>query len=111
MGQRIDIGIVGPSYHPESCHDPHTILPSLRIRGNVTTEVEHKSFRVQQFNKEQSNDSRVDDLTRLEELRKTAFIQSAKHQQAMRPYHMWNVSSCSFQVGDFILQKIQMVKH
>jgi hypothetical protein len=34
----------------------------------LPTEVEHKSFRVQQFNEEQSDDSRVDDLTRLDEL-------------------------------------------
>jgi transposase InsO family protein len=39
------------------------------------TEVEHKSFRVQQFNEEQSDYSRVDDLTRLEELREVVVIQ------------------------------------
>jgi hypothetical protein len=32
------------------------------------TKVEHKSFRVQHFNEEPSDDSRVNDLTRLEEL-------------------------------------------
>jgi hypothetical protein len=36
--------------------------------------VEHKSFQVQQYSKEQSNDSRVDDLTKLEELREAAVI-------------------------------------
>jgi hypothetical protein len=50
----------------------------------LPTEVEHKSFQVQQFNEEQSNDSQVDDLTRLEELHEVTVIQSAKHQQAMR---------------------------
>jgi hypothetical protein len=67
----------------------------------LPTEVEHKSFRVQHFNEERSNDSRVDDLTRLEEL--CEVIQSAKHQQAMRWYYAQNVISRSFQVGDFIL--------
>jgi hypothetical protein len=43
-------------------------------------EVEHKSFHVQHFNEEQSDDSQVDDLTRLEELREATVIQSAKHQ-------------------------------
>jgi hypothetical protein len=38
----------------------------------LPTEVEHKSFHVQHFNGEQSDDSRVDDLTRLEELCKVA---------------------------------------
>jgi hypothetical protein len=54
--------------------------------------VEHQSFWVQEFNEEQSDDSRVDDLTRLEELREAVVIQSAKHQQAMRRYHVQNVS-------------------
>jgi hypothetical protein len=66
-------------------------------------EVEQKSFRVQHFNEERSDDSRVDDLTKLEELCEAGVIQSAKHQQALRQYHAWHVSSRSFQVGDFIL--------
>jgi hypothetical protein len=62
----------------------------------LPTEVEDKSLHVQHFNEEQSNDSWVDDLTRLEELREATFIQSAKHQHAMRRYHEQNVSSHSF---------------
>jgi hypothetical protein len=76
----------------------------------LPTKVEHKSFCVQQSNEEQWDDSRVDDVTRLEELREAVVIQSVKHQQAMRWYHAWNVSSRSFQVGDFVLWKIQMTK-
>jgi hypothetical protein len=76
----------------------------------LPTEVEQKSFRVQHFSEEQSDDSRVNDLTRLEELREAAVIHSAKHQQAMRQYHMQNVYSHSFQVGDFMLRKIQTTK-
>jgi hypothetical protein len=49
----------------------------------LPTEVEHKSFSVQQINEEYLDDSQVDDLTRLEELREAAIIQSAKHQQTM----------------------------
>jgi hypothetical protein len=67
------------------------------------TEVEHKSFPVQHFNEEGSDDSRVDDLTKLEELCEAAVIQLAKHQLAMSRYYAWNVSSRSFQVGDFVL--------
>jgi hypothetical protein len=53
---------------------------SLVYRSEVMlpTEVEHKSFRVQQFNEEQSCDSRVNDLTRLEELHEDAVTQSTK---------------------------------
>jgi hypothetical protein len=40
----------------------------------LTTEVEHKSFCVQHFNEEKSDDSRVDDLTRLEELHEAVVI-------------------------------------
>lgn len=76
----------------------------------LSTEVEHKSFHVQHFNEEQSDDSWVDDLTRLEELHEAAVLQSAKYQQAMRQYHARNVSSYSFQVGYFILRKIQTAK-
>jgi hypothetical protein len=50
----------------------------------LPTEVEHKSFYVQHFGEEQLDDSQVDDLTRLEELREAMVIQLEKHQQAMR---------------------------
>jgi hypothetical protein len=76
----------------------------------LPTEVEHKSFRMQHFNKEWSDDSRLDDLTRLEKLHEAAIIQLVKHQQAMRRYYVWNVCSRSFQVGDFVVWKIQMTK-
>jgi hypothetical protein len=46
--------------------------------------VEHKSFRVQHFNEERSDDSRVHDLTKLEELHEAAIIQLARNQQSMR---------------------------
>jgi hypothetical protein len=46
----------------------------------LPTEVEHKSFRVQLVNEEQSDDSRVNDLTRLEELLEVVVIQSVKDQ-------------------------------
>jgi hypothetical protein len=76
----------------------------------LPTEVEHKSFLMQHFREEQLGDSEVDDLTRLEELREAAVILLAKHQEAMRQYQVWNVSSHSFQVGDFVLRKIQTTK-
>jgi hypothetical protein len=46
--------------------------------------VEHKSLCVQHFSEEQSDDYRVEDLTRLEELREAIVIQSAKYQPAMK---------------------------
>jgi hypothetical protein len=55
-----------------------------RSEAMLPTEVENKSFRVQHFNEEQLDDSRVNDLTRLKELCEATVIESAKHQQAMR---------------------------
>jgi hypothetical protein len=51
---------------------------------------------VQHFNEERSDASRVDDLSKLEELCKAVVIQSAKDQQAMRLYYAWNVSYTAF---------------
>jgi hypothetical protein len=76
----------------------------------LPTELEHRSFWVQQFSEEQSNNSQVNDLTKLEELCEAVIIELAKHQEAMRWYHAHNISSRSFRVGDFILWKIQMTK-
>jgi hypothetical protein len=103
MGQKNAISFVGPSFHSESCYGPHTIFSSLRIRGNVTHRSGAQVIRVQCFSEELLNDSRVDDLTKLDELHEAAVIQSVKHQQVMRRYHAQNVCSCNFQVGDFIL--------
>jgi hypothetical protein len=59
-------------------HTPFSLV--YGSKAMLPTEVEHKSFRVQHFNEEQSDDSRVNDLTRLEELHKAVVIQLAKHQ-------------------------------
>jgi hypothetical protein len=53
-------------------HTPFSLVYSSKAM--LPTEVEHKSFRVQQFNEEQLDDSRVDDLTRLEEYREATVI-------------------------------------
>jgi hypothetical protein len=82
-------------------HTPFSLV--YGFEAVLPTEVEHKSFRVQHFNEECSDDSRVDDLTKLEELHEVAVIQLAKHQQGMRRYYVRNVSSRRFKVGDFVL--------
>jgi hypothetical protein len=53
-------------------HTPFS--PVYGSKAMLPIGVEHKSFRVQHFNEEQSDDSRVDDLTRLEELHEAAVI-------------------------------------
>jgi hypothetical protein len=53
-------------------HTPFSLV--YRTEAMLPTEVEHKSFRMQHFSEEQLDDSRIDDLTRLEEFRKSAII-------------------------------------
>jgi hypothetical protein len=84
MGQRVAISFVCHVYHPSRAtgHTPFSLV--YESEAMLPTEVEHKSFHVQHFNEEQSDNSRVNDLNRLEELREATVIQLAKHQQAMR---------------------------
>jgi transposase InsO family protein len=53
-------------------HTPFSLV--YGSKAMLPTEVEHKSFRMQHFSEEQLDDSRVNDLTRLEELRETVVI-------------------------------------
>jgi hypothetical protein len=48
-------------------HTPFSLV--YKSEAMLPTEVEHMSFRVQHFSEEESDDSQVDDLTRLEVLR------------------------------------------
>jgi transposase InsO family protein len=51
--------------------------PFFLVHGSeamLPTEIEHKSFQVQHYNEERSNDFRVNDLNRLEELHKVTII-------------------------------------
>jgi hypothetical protein len=65
---------MGPVHYSESCygHTPFSLV--YGSKAMLPTEVEHKSFHVQHFNEERSDDSIVDDLTKLEELCKAAVI-------------------------------------
>jgi hypothetical protein len=80
MGQRITISFVGPSttLSHATGHTPFSLV--YDSEAMLPTEVEHKSFHMQNFSEEQLDDSQVDDLTRLERLRVAVVIQSAKHQ-------------------------------
>jgi transposase InsO family protein len=49
-----------------TCHTPFSLV--YGSEAMLPTEVEHKSFRVRHFNEDRSDDSCVNDLTRLEEL-------------------------------------------
>jgi hypothetical protein len=53
-------------------HTPFSLVHGSEAM--LPMEVQHKSFQVQHFNEERSDDSRVDDLTKLEELCEAAVI-------------------------------------
>jgi hypothetical protein len=57
---------------PAMGHPPFSLV--YGFEAMVPTEVEHKLFRVQHFNEEQSDVSRIDDLTKLKDLREVAVI-------------------------------------
>jgi hypothetical protein len=63
-------------------HTPFSLV--YRSEAMLPIEMEHKSFCVQHFSEERSDDSRVNDLNRSKELHEIAILQSAKHQQAIR---------------------------
>jgi hypothetical protein len=72
VDERIATGSVAIGHTPFSLvYGSEAILP---------TEIEHKSFRVQQYSEEQSNNYQVYDLIKLQELHKAVIIQSVKHQ-------------------------------
>src|SRR5438105_6902704 len=57
------------------------------LEATLSTELEFGSPLVRNFNERKSEDSRLDDLDRLEEARDIATIQSAKYLQGLRRYH------------------------
>ena len=80
------------------------------LEAMLPTEIEFKSLRVQLYNEQDSDDSRVTDLDNVEELREAAVILSARHQQAMRRNQAKRVITRQYKVGDLVLQKIQTTK-
>ena len=80
------------------------------VEAMLPSEMEYESLRVRSFDDERYDQDRVDDLTRLEEAREAALIQSARYLQGLRRYHNRNVRSRAFIVGDMVLRKIQTTK-
>src|SRR6266540_3376306 len=75
----------------------------------LPTELEFGSPRVRNFNKNQSEDSRLADLDQLKEARDVAAIQSAIYLQGLRCYHDRNVRDRAFSIGDLVLCKVKSV--
>ena len=87
---------------------PFTLVYGSEVM--MPTEIEHKSLRVQLFNEQHSEGSRVTDLDNIDELREAALILSARQQQAMRQHHDKRIIARQFKVGDIVLRKIQTTK-
>lgn len=79
-------------------------------KAMLPSEMEFESLRVRSFNDEHYDQDRVDDLTQLEEAREAALVQSVRYLQGLRRYHIRNVWSRAFIVGDMVLRKIQTTK-
>ena len=77
----------------------------------LPTELQFGSPRVRSYSEKQSDDSRLEDLDRLEEARNIATIQSARYLQDLRRYHDRNVRGRAFSTGDLVLRKVQQRKH
>ena len=77
----------------------------------LPTELQFGSTRVRNHNEEQSDNTQLEDLDRLEEARDLATIQSARYLQGLRRYHDRNVRSRAFSIGDLVLRKVQQRKH
>jgi hypothetical protein len=92
------------------CYGSHAIFSSLWIWGNVTYRGGAQIFprttlqwrMIRRLKSRRSN--QVGRVTW------SCGHPVAKHQQAMRRYHAWNVHSRNFLVGDFVLWMIQMSK-
>ena len=76
----------------------------------LPSEIQFHSLRVQAYDEERSNIRCEDDLDRLEELRDTAVIESAKNQLAMRRYRDKNVRVRRFVAGDLVLRRVLTTK-
>jgi hypothetical protein len=73
-------------------HTPFSLV--YGFEAMLPTEVEHKSFRVQQFNEEQSDDSRVDELTRLESSGHLVRKAPTSHETVSHAKHQFTQLSC-----------------
>jgi hypothetical protein len=66
-----------------TCHTPFSLV--YGSEAMLPTGVEHKSFHAQHLCEEQSDDYRVNDLTRLVELHEAMVIQSTKDRHKLSP--------------------------
>jgi hypothetical protein len=62
---------------------------------------------LEQYDEGIAEDSRRVDIDGLEEARCVALVQSARYLEGIRRYHDRNVKERSFNVGDFVLRRIQ----
>ena len=77
----------------------------------LPTELEFGSPRVRNFNEKKSEDSQLEDLDQLEEVRDITTVQSAIYLQGLRRYHDRTVCGRAFSPGDLVLRKVQKRKH
>jgi hypothetical protein len=97
------------------------VLWSLRTNPNAATqetpfflvhgaeavlpvEITREAPRIATYDENTSNEALQDDVDALDEARDVTLARATQYQQSLRNYHSTRVCSCSFVVGDLVLQ-------
>jgi hypothetical protein len=83
------------------------VSPYYMVFGSeavLPAEIAFRSPRVENYNEEQSNEAREDDLNAIEEKRLDTCTRTAKYLEGLRRYYNRNVHERSFSVGDLVLR-------
>ena len=77
----------------------------------VPTEFIRQTARVITFDQNTNNEARVFDLNTLEERRRTAYLRLQRYQAAVAKVYNKKVRPKNFQLGDWVLKKVEVSKH
>ena len=86
------------------------VSPYFMIYGSeavLPTDIQFRAPRIEQFNEENSNATREDELNRVEEERLASCLRTAKYLESIRRYYNRNVHPRTLFVGDLVLRRKQ----
>src|SRR5438105_3110457 len=96
---------------PSRATDEYPFFLTYGSDAVLATELEFGSPRVRYFNEKKSEESRLEDLDQLEEVRDITTIQSVIYLQGLCRYHDHNVRGRAFSTEDLVLRKVRKHKH
>ncbi|CAO2206321.1 unnamed protein product [Urochloa humidicola] len=76
----------------------------------LPTDIMHEAPRVEYYEENATEQSRIEDLDGIEEARVAACIKAARYAQGLRRYHNKSIQQRAFGVGDLVLRRIQDTK-